>query len=449
MNQTLRQYILKNKLTYAIETYGCQMNAHESEKMAGVLETAGFKPAESKAGAHLILYNTCCIRHHAEAKLNSNIGALKKYKESVKDATVVVCGCMMQQKGAAKELMQRFPFVDMAFGTNAIHRLNDMLYDVMIEKRRVTFTQEDETIVEGIPVKRSGKSSAFVNIIYGCNNYCSYCVVPYVRGRERSRNSDDILKEVYGLCAQGITEIILLGQNVNSYANDLKAKSSFAGLIRRIDKETGIKRLRFMTSHPKDMSDELIECFGSVQSLCEHIHLPVQSGSSKVLKAMNRGYTSEHYLELINRLKKRVPDLAVTTDIIVGFPGESEQDFEMTLSLVDKVQYDAAYTFIYSPRKGTKAAGFSDQVDKLQKSERLERLNKIVKQTMRQKNKVYLDKTVEVLVDGISKRSRYEISGRTRSAKTVNLEGTEEDIGKYINVAIDKVMVHTLHGIRV
>lgn len=444
----LKKHIGENNLTYFIETYGCQMNSHESEKIAGVLESLGYLPAGDKNNANLLMYNTCCIRQHAEAKLNSNIGALKDYKNSVKGAVIAVCGCMMQQEGAAKKLMNRFPFVDMAFGTNAIHRLGQMLSAVLLDGKRAVATDEDETIIEGIPVKRAKKAGAYVNIIYGCDNFCSYCVVPYVRGRERSRNVNDILAEINQLCGKGITEITLLGQNVNSYSDGTKDGGAFARLIRRIDKETDIKRVRFMTSHPKDMSADLIECFGGVQSLCEHIHLPVQSGSSRVLSAMNRGYSRERYLDLLYRLKERVPYLAVTTDIIVGFPGETDEDFELTLSLVKEARFDAAYTFAYSPRKMTKAAAMQNQLSNRVKSERLEVLNKLIKDIMRQKNNEYLGKTVEVLADSVSKRSYNEISGRTRTAKTVNITGTKEDIGKYINVTVDKVMAHTLKGIR-
>ncbi len=449
MHECLKKHIAKNSVSYFIETYGCQMNTHESEKIAGVLESLGCCPANSKSDSSLIIYNTCCIRQHAEAKLNSNVGALKDHKNNVKGAIIAVGGCMMQQPGAAKKLMDRFHFVDMAFGSNAIHRLEQMLFSVLIEGKRVTLTDEDETITEGIAVKRADKASAFVNIIYGCNNFCSYCVVPYVRGRERSRCSDEIIKEINDLCGKGMSEVTLLGQNVNSYSNDLENANTFAQLIRRIDEETDIKRLRFMTSHPKDMSDELIKCYGSLKSLCEHIHLPVQSGSSRILKAMNRGYTREHYLNLLYRLKARVPNLAVTTDIIVGFPGETDEDFEMTLSLVKEVQFDAAYTFAYSPRSITKAASLPNQISKQVKSERLSILNKLVKEIMQRKNNEYKGQITEVLIDSSSKRSENEISGRTRTAKTVNLTGTREDLGKYLNVKIDKVMVHTLRGVRV
>lgn len=446
--EELKRYISDHQLTYYIETYGCQMNTHESEKIAGVLDSLGYCPSAEKAAANLIIFNTCCVRQHAEARLYGNLGALKDHKASVPGALIAVSGCVMQQEGAAKKLMKRFPFVDFAFGTNGIHRLQSLLYDALIEKKRAIAVDEDETIIEDVPVSRDSAPGAFVNIIYGCNNFCTYCIVPYVRGRERSRQPDDIIKEIIGLCENGVSEITLLGQNVNSYGSDLPEGLSFASLIKRIDAETGIKRLRFMTSHPKDMSDELIDCYGSLKSLCEHVHLPVQSGSSRILGLMNRRYTREHYLNLIARLKARVPDIAITTDIIVGFPGETEEDFEQTLSLVEDVGYDAAYTFAYSKRSGTKAADMDGHLDKKIVSERLARLNALVKQSMANKNSAYLGRTVEVLAETPDKRGRDEISGKTRTSKTVSFSGGPDDIGKYVHVKIDKVMAHTLRGVR-
>ncbi len=447
--EELKRYISDHQLTYYIETYGCQMNTHESEKIAGVLDSLGYCPSAEKAAANLIIFNTCCVRQHAEARLYGNLGALKDHKSSVPGALIAVSGCVMQQEGAAKKLMKRFPFVDFAFGTNGIHRLHSLLYDALIKGKRAIAVDEDETIIEDVPVSRDSAPGAFVNIIYGCNNFCTYCIVPYVRGRERSRQPDDIIKEISGLCEKGVSEITLLGQNVNSYGNDLPEGLSFASLIKRIDAETGIKRLRFMTSHPKDMSDELIDCYGSLKSLCEHVHLPVQSGSSRILELMNRRYTREHYLNLIARLKARVPDIAITTDIIVGFPGETEDDFAQTLSLVEEVGYDAAYTFAYSKRSGTKAADMDGHLDKKTVSERLARLNALVKQSMANNNSAYLGRTVEVLAETPDKRGRDEISGKTRTSKTVSFEGGLDDIGKYVHVKIDKVMAHTLRGVRI
>ena len=447
--EELKSYISDHQLTYYIETYGCQMNTHESEKIAGVLDSLGYCPSAEKAAASLIIFNTCCVRQHAEARLYGNLGALKEHKANVPGALIAVSGCVMQQEGAAKKLMKRFPFVDFAFGTNGIHRLQSLLHNALIEKKRATAVDEDETIIEDVPVSRNSAPGAFVNIIYGCNNFCTYCIVPYVRGRERSRQPDDIIKEIIGLCENGVSEITLLGQNVNSYGSDLPESISFASLIKRIDAETGIKRLRFMTSHPKDMSDELIDCYGSLKSLCEHVHLPVQSGSSRILELMNRRYTREHYLSLIARLKAHVPDIAITTDIIVGFPGETEEDFEQTLSLVETVGYDAAYTFAYSKRTGTKAADMDGHLDKKTVSERLARLNALVKQSMANKNSAYLGKTVEVLAETPDKRGRDEISGKTRTSKTVSFSGGSDDIGQYVHVKIDKVMAHTLRGVRI
>jgi len=445
LNEDLRAHIARNGLTYHIETYGCQMNAHESEKASGVLDALGFSAAGEKREADLILFNTCCVREHAEARLSGNVGALKEYKLAKPGALIAVWGCMMQQPGAAARLAARFPFVDIVFGTNQLHHLENMLYAALIDGKRVLMAEPDETIIEGMPAKRSG-ASAFVNIIYGCNNYCTYCIVPYVRGRERSRKSSDIIKEIDALCGTGVTEITLLGQNVNSYGKDLEGDMSFPELIRGIDRSTGIKRLRFMTSHPKDLTEELIACYGSVKSLCEHIHLPVQSGSSRILAAMNRRYTRGHYLELVSKLRARVPEIAVTTDFIVGFPGETEADFEETLSLVREVRFDAAYTFAYSKRALTRAASMPEQLSRAEKSERLMRLNALVLDYVKQSSARYLGKTVEVLTEDISRMNSAELSGRTRTVKMVSFPGTAEDIGKYVRVGIDRVSNHTLHG---
>ena len=448
VSEELKQLIENNGLTYHIETFGCQMNVHESEKIAGVLEGLGYKPSESKATADLLLFNTCCVREHAEARLSGHIGALKDHKADKSFGVLAVCGCMMQQKDTAQKLMRRFPFVDMVFGTNSIHKLESLLEDVLLREKRAYCVEEDISIVEDIPVRRDGGPCAFVNIIYGCNNFCTYCIVPYVRGRERSRRADDIVDEIKRLCDEGVSEITLLGQNVNSYGNDLDESISFPRLLRRIDAETNIRRIRFMTSHPKDMSDELIACYGDLPSLCEHIHLPVQSGSDDVLKRMNRRYTRAHYLELIDKLRARVPDIAITTDIIVGFPGETEKDFEDTLSLVSEVQFDAAFTFAYSKRKLTKAADMPEQIDKAVKSERLARLNALVTELQRNSISAYRGRDVEVLTEGISERNPSMVIGRTRTAKTVHFPGDSSDIGRLINVHIDEVLAHTLRGKR-
>lgn len=445
---TLKKYITENDLTYFVETYGCQMNEHESEKLSGVLEGLGYNPVPEKKSADLIIYNTCCVREHAEARLYGNIGALKGHKESVPGAVIAVCGCMMQQKDAADKLLKRFPFVDIVFGSNHIHKLESMLESVLFEGARASCVQESDEIIEGLLAKRGGVS-AYVNIIYGCNNFCSYCVVPYVRGRERSRRSQDILKEIEMLCKSGVTEITLLGQNVNSYGKDLDNDITFAQLLERIDKDTDIGRVRFMTSHPKDLTEELIDCYGRLASLCEHIHLPMQSGSDGVLERMNRRYTGAHYLELVRKLREKVQDIAVTTDIITGFPGETEDDFEQTMELVRKIRFDAAYTFAYSSRRLTKAASMPGHIEKSVKAQRLARLNALVSECMRQSNEAYIGREVEVLADSVSRRSEKELCGRTRTNKTVTFSGDACEAGNYIKVKIDKVKTHTLHGERV
>lgn len=424
------------------------MNVHDSEKIAGVLENMGFVQSDDKESTDLLIFNTCCVREHAEARVYGNIGALKVYKESKPDSVIAVCGCMMQQKGAAEKLQKRFPYVDITFGTNQLQHLEPMLYVAFIQKENTSRVSEDNSIIEGNEAKRNGDYSAYVNIIYGCNNFCSYCIVPYVRGRERSRKTDDIIKEIGGLTSRGVSEITLLGQNVNSYGNDLGSDISFPKLLERIDKETDIKRVRFMTSHPKDLTDELIDCYGRLKSLCEHIHLPVQSGSDNILEAMNRKYTIDHYTGLVDKLKARVPEIAITTDIIVGFPGETEEDFMHTVELVKNVRFDAAYTFAYSRRAGTKAASMPEQHDRKTKSERLMRLNSVVNECMLKNNETYLGKEVEVLAESRSLRNENELCGRTRTAKTVTFKGSENELGKYINVKIERIKAHTLYGTR-
>ena len=347
-------------LKYHIVTYGCQMNAHDSETIAGILERMGMTKAAEREDADLVMYNTCCVRENAERRALGNVGWLKELKK-VKPALMIgVCGCMVQQSGMAEKLIKRYPFVDLAFGTHNLHELPAMLTGLLDGRQRVVnVTDTDGIIAEGMPVKRVSSLQAYVTIMYGCNNFCSYCIVPYVRGRERSREPGDILREVEALKADGVREIMLLGQNVNSYAG---GGMDFAGLLREVD-EIGIERVRFMTSHPKDLSDRLIEVMAGSRHICHQLHLPVQHGSDRILEAMNRRYTRAHYLELVGRLRAAMPDIGLTTDLIVGFPGETEEDFAETLSLVREVRYDSAYTFIYSPRQGTVAADMPGQID--------------------------------------------------------------------------------------
>lgn len=436
--------ILKNGLKYHIITYGCQMNEHESEKIAGILEELGYRPAQEKEEADFILFNTCCVRENAEQKTFGNVGKIKKLKEENKNLIVAVCGCMTQQEEVAHKLSKTFPFVDIIFGTHNIHELSGMLLERLSEKQRVLRVQQsDGQVHEAVPLKRGQGPAASVNIMYGCNNYCSYCIVPYVRGAERSRDADDVLGEVKELEIQGYQEIMLLGQNVNSYNGK---GINFSQLLNQICTETKIPRIRFMTSHPKDLSDELIETIAKHPQICRHIHLPVQSGSTKVLERMNRKYTRSEYLSLVNKIRRAVPGIAITTDIIVGFPGETEQDFEDTLSLVRKVRFDAAFTFVYSVRSGTAAAKMADMVDETTKRERIVRLVALQNEITEQRNKEYEGQTVCVLVEGQSARNTQHVCGKSGSFKMVNFEGDPSMIGTFQEVLITQGKKTTLFG---
>ena len=359
---------------YYIESYGCQMNDHDAEKLSGMLQTCGFSPAPSKEEATLLLFNTCCVREHAEKRVFGNIGALKKRKENEPGLLIGVCGCMMQQREVAERLFKRFPFVDLVFGTHELHHFPLLLSRTLAGERVFSVRESDGEIVEGLPVVRGGSFSTFVTIMYGCNNFCSYCIVPYVRGRERSRAPENIVAEVRSLAERGFREITLLGQNVNSYAY-ADDGVDFPELLRRVSTVEGIERIRFMTSHPKDLSPRLIEAMATLPKVCNHIHLPVQSGSNRILSEMNRRYTREKYLGLVEDIRAAVDGVELTTDIIVGFPGETEEDFEETLALVRQVGFSAAYTFMYSPRLGTRAAEMENQVPEEVKKDRLLRLN--------------------------------------------------------------------------
>ncbi|MCE5234889.1 MAG: tRNA (N6-isopentenyl adenosine(37)-C2)-methylthiotransferase MiaB [Clostridiaceae bacterium] len=432
-------------LSYFIESYGCQMNDHDAEKLAGMLHACGYRRAEEKLKADLILFNTCCVREHAELRVFGNIGALKKRKEENPSLIVGVCGCMMQQKDVAEKLFKRFPFVDLVFGTHELHRFPALLESALNGERTLSVTQSDGEIAEGLPVERSGRFQTNVTIMYGCDNFCSYCIVPYVRGRERSRDSADILGEIKALAEAGFKEITLLGQNVNSYRGD-GGQTSFARLLRMANSVEGIERLRFMTSHPKDLSMELIQTMADCKKVCNHIHLPVQSGSDRVLKRMNRGYTREKYLSLVKALRESVEGMELTTDIIVGFPGETEEDFLDTLSLVREAGFSAAYTFMYSPRNGTSAARMDEQVDKAVKKGRLERLNRLQAELLRQNNERYVGKSGTVLVEGCDRRTTPMAYGKLTSFKMVYFPGDETLEGQLKRVRITKTQSNSLLG---
>ncbi len=432
--------------TYYIVTYGCQMNAHDSEKLAGMLEDMGLTPAAQKEEADFVLHNTCCIRDNAERKALGNVTWLKEIKKERPDMLIGVCGCMVQEPGMAEKLLRQYPFVDVAFGTGNIHQLPELLFRAADTRRRVVAVPEEQsTLIEGLPIRRESPFQSYVTIMYGCNNFCSYCIVPYVRGRERSREADDILREVEGLQKQGVKEIMLLGQNVNSYGNDMPGGLSFPKLLRRVT-ETGIPRVRFMTSHPKDLSDELIEEMAANPALCRHLHLPVQSGSNSILNAMNRRYTRESYLEKVEKIRKAAPDVGLTTDIIVAFPGETDRDFEDTMDLVKTVGYDSAFTFIYSPRVGTRAAEMPGRVDPALATERIERLIALQEEMTQMRFAEMIGRTEQVLVTGQSKRSEKQLTGKTSRNISVNFEGSAQMVGQIVPVRIAAASKTTLKG---
>lgn len=439
--------IHKNK-SYFIETYGCQMNEEDSEKLAGLLKGLGYTNTQDVNLADVIIFNTCCVREHAELKVYGNVGRLKKLKEKRPEIIIAVCGCMMQQKGVPEIIMKKFPFVDIVFGTHNIHRFPELLQNALQSNSTIIEVWNEEgEIIEGINIERQSSIKAFVTIMYGCNNFCTYCIVPYTRGRERSRKPEAIINEIKDLANKGYKEITLLGQNVNSYGKDLE-DMSFSKLLRMVNEVEGIERIRFMTSHPKDLTDDVIEAIRDCEKICEHIHLPVQSGSTNILKKMNRKYSKEQYLELVDKIKKNIKGVALTTDIIVGFPGETEEDFKETLDLVSKVEYDSAFTFIYSKRKGTPAAEYEDQIPDDVKHERFNRLVELVNRICERKNMEYKDKIVEVLVEGPSKTDKTKITGRTRTGKLVHFTAPNINIseGELVNVKITEPQNFILFG---
>ncbi|WP_245592080.1 tRNA (N6-isopentenyl adenosine(37)-C2)-methylthiotransferase MiaB [Clostridiisalibacter paucivorans] len=423
------------------------MNEHDSEMIIGILDQMNFTQTENKAEADLIIFNTCLIRENAENKVYGNLGELKELKKENPELIIAVCGCMMQKKEIRDIIKSKYRHVDIIFGTHNIHRLPELLSKYnQNDEMLIEVLEDSDHITEYVPVKRKFSFKAYVNIMYGCNNFCTYCVVPYTRGREKSREPEDILNEVLKLSKEGYKEITLLGQNVNSYGKTLDSKLTFAQLLYMLNEVDGIERIRFMTSHPKDLSDELIEAIKKCDKVCEHIHLPFQSGSNNILKSMNRKYTKEKYLELVEKIKKEIPDIAVTTDIIVGFPGETEEDFEETLDVVKQVGYDSAFTFLYSIRKGTPAAKMEDQVPESIKNKRFQKLLDTLHPISYNRNLPYLNKIVEVLVEGTSKNNESILSGRTRTNKLVHFKGEKSLIGKLVDVKINTVKTWTLEG---
>ena len=442
---------MSDKKTFHITTFGCQMNEHDSETLAGMLIEKGYVPAAERKDANIVIFNTCSIRENADKRFFGTLGQLKRRKtEQRENFTVCVCGCMMQQQHIIDTIKAKYPWVDVIFGTHNLHQLPELLDNLYKEKhKQLAIWEEGGEIVEGLPAKRLFKHKAFVNIMYGCNNFCTYCIVPYTRGRERSRIPEDILKEVQALAADGVKEITLLGQNVNSYkgiSRDSGEKTDFTDLIYMLSEVDGIERIRFMTSHPKDISDKLIAAYGKCEKLCHYIHLPVQAGSSKVLKEMNRHYTREDYLEIVRKLREVDPDIAISTDIIVGFPGETEEEFEETLTLCEEVRYDSAFTFLYSVRKGTPAEKFENQIPEEIKHERFNRLVDVINRISAEKNAEYVGRIEKVLVDRPSKNNSKTYGGRTESFKLVNFRGTPDMIGQVIDVLITGANTFSLEG---
>lgn len=441
---------LIHKKTFNITTFGCQMNEHDSEIMAGMLIEKGYKQIADRSKADIVIFNTCSIRENADKRFFGTLGQLKHRKEEEGNAfTVCVCGCMMQQQHIIDQLKSKYPWVDVVYGTHNLHHLPELLDNLYEEKKKQLEIWDDaKGIVENLPAKRLFKHKSFVNIMYGCNNFCSYCIVPYTRGRERSRRPEDIVSEVRRLTLDGVKEVTLLGQNVNSYKGQSASgeAADFTDLIYMLAEIEGLERIRFMTSHPKDLSDKLIEAFRTCDKLCKYIHLPVQAGSDKVLKEMNRKYTGQSYLELVDKLRRACPDIAISTDIIVGFPGETESDFEDTLNLVRKVGYDSAFTFLYSVRQGTPAAAREDQVPEEVKHERFNRLVEEINSSSAEKNKAYMGRVEKVLVDGVSRNRDNAYEGRTDSFKLVNFEGPEGLEGQIVPVRITGANTFSLVG---
>ncbi|CCQ98526.1 enzyme for ms(2)i(6)A formation for tRNA modification [[Clostridium] ultunense Esp] len=432
---------------YLIYTWGCQMNVHDSEVMAGILEEMGYTPAEEEKEADLILFNTCAVRENAEDKVFGELGRLKVLKLEKPGLILGLAGCMSQEETVVNKILRSYPHVDLVFGTHNIHRLPILLREALFGKEMVIEVWNKEgDIVENLPKQRRDGLKAWVNIMYGCDEFCTYCIVPYTRGKERSRRPEEILAEVRDLARRGYQEITLLGQNVNAYGKDFTDRDyNFADLLSDIHK-IDIPWVRFTTSHPRDFDDRLIDVLAQGGNLLEHVHLPVQSGSNRILKRMNRKYTREEYLDLVRRMKERIPGLTLTTDIIVGFPGETEEDFQETLRLVEEVGYDAAFTFIYSPRAGTPAARMEDNVSEEEKKERLNRLNELLAKQGRKKNESLKGRVVEVLVEGESKKDPTILSGRTRNNKLVHFRGAKEWTGRFIRVRITEPKTWVLMG---
>ncbi len=428
----------KAAVTFHIETFGCQMNAHDSEKLEGILLSAGFQHTDTEE-ADLVLYNTCTVRENANQRVYGRLGYLNSLKKKNPRMLIGLCGCMMQEDQVVDRIKKTYRFVDVIFGTHNIYKLAELLYARFeTGKMVIDIWKDTDQIVEDLPSERKYPFKSGVNIMFGCNNFCSYCIVPYVRGRERSRKPEDIIREIEGLVADGVVEVMLLGQNVNSYGKNLPEPISFAELLRRVEQIAGLERIRFMTSHPKDLSDELIEVMRDSKKICRHLHLPLQSGSSRILEQMNRRYTKEKYLELAEKIKREIPDISLTTDIIVGFPGETEEDFEETLDVVRRVRYDSAFTFIYSKRTGTPAAVMENQIPEDVIKNRFDRLLKEVQEISAEISGRDVHTVQKVLVEEPDSHEEGMVTGRLSNNITVHFKGGKELIGTIVDVYLDE-----------
>ncbi len=422
--------------TYKVVNFGCQMNAKDAEKLSGILKKIGYEESETE-DADFVLYNTCTVRENANLKVYGRLGHLKTLKKKNPDMLIALCGCMMQEADVVTKIKESYRFVDIIFGTHNVFKLAELIKARLDSGEMIIDIWKDTTeIVEDLPAERKYSFKCGVNIMYGCNNFCTYCIVPYVRGRERSREIADIVREVEELVSDGVVEIMLLGQNVNSYGKTLDPQVNFADLLRELDKIEGLERIRFMTPHPKDITDEFIEVLATSKKVCNHLHLPLQSGSSRLLQKMNRHYTKERYLEIVDQVRARIPDIAITTDIIVGFPGETEEDFLETMDVVRKAQYDGAFTFIYSKRTGTPAAAMENQVPEDVVKERFERLLALVQEISAKSHGKLQGTTQTVLVEEVNHQDNTMVTGRLTNNTTVHLKGTERMIGKIFNVKL-------------
>jgi len=441
---------LEHNKSYCIKTFGCQMNENDSEKLSGLLKAMGYTVEDDVNKAGLVILNTCSVRENADVRVFGNIGAFKTVKKTNPDLILAVCGCMMQQPEIVAKITKTYRQVDLVFGTHNLHLFPEILNNYLVNGKRMVEVWEDSNgIIEDLPVDRRYSFKSFVTIMNGCNNFCTYCIVPYTRGREVSRQPEKIIAEVKALAEDGCVEITLLGQNVNSYGNDLGEDINFSNLLRDLNTIEKLGRIRFMTSHPKDLTDDVIDAIADCDKVCKYIHLPIQSGSTRILKAMNRKYTQEDIIERVQKMKEKIPGVAISTDIIVGFPGETEEDFEETLKVIKVCEFDSAFTFLFSIRSGTPAATMADQIPEEIKHTRLNKSLDLLHEISLGINKTYLDQTVTVLAEEPSRNKLNRLTGRTETGKLVNFKGSPEDIGKIVMVKITDAKTFSLDGIKV